>query len=74
MYPYDSKGSKSLPLALDLELLNHPRRQLIVLAGFAHFARLDCPASSKQTRETAGGGSQVQAGLIPDLEDSAPYF
>jgi len=39
---------------------------------FAHFARLDCPASSKQTRELLGWQPR-QPGLIPDI-DRTRYF
>jgi nucleoside-diphosphate-sugar epimerase len=40
---------------------------------FAHFAGLDCPASSKRTRELLGWQPK-QPGLIPDLDRSARYF
>ncbi len=39
---------------------------------FAHFASLDCPASSMQTRERLGW-RPVQASLLEDL-DRAGYF
>ena len=39
---------------------------------FAHFAAIDCPASSQRTRELLGWQPK-QAGLIPDL-DHARYF
>jgi nucleoside-diphosphate-sugar epimerase len=40
---------------------------------FAHFARLDCPASSERTRKLLGWQPK-QPGLIPDLDKSARYF
>jgi nucleoside-diphosphate-sugar epimerase len=40
---------------------------------FAHFAGLDCPASSKLTQERLGWQPK-QPGLIPDLDRSARYF
>jgi len=40
---------------------------------FAHFAALDCPASSKLTRERLGWQPK-QPGLIADLERSTRYF
>jgi nucleoside-diphosphate-sugar epimerase len=40
---------------------------------FAAFARLDCPASSKLTRELLGWQPK-QPGLIPELDRSARYF
>jgi hypothetical protein len=39
---------------------------------FAHFAALDCPTSSRRTRELLGW-QPTQPGLIPDL-DRARYF
>jgi hypothetical protein len=39
---------------------------------FAHFAALDCPASSQRTRELLGWRPK-QPGLIPDL-DRPRYF
>ncbi len=39
---------------------------------FAHFAALDCPASSAQTQEQLGW-RPTQASLIPDI-DQASYF
>ena len=39
---------------------------------FAHFAAIDCPASSKRTRELLGWQPK-QPGLIPDL-DRPSYF
>jgi len=39
---------------------------------FAHFAALDCPASSAQTREQLGW-RPTQASLIPDI-DQPSYF
>jgi len=40
---------------------------------FAHFAVIDCPASSERTREQLGWQPE-QAGLIRDLEQSTRYF
>jgi nucleoside-diphosphate-sugar epimerase len=40
---------------------------------FAHFAGLDCPASSKLTQERLGWQPK-QPGLIPDLDRSERYF
>jgi nucleoside-diphosphate-sugar epimerase len=40
---------------------------------FAHFAAIDCPASSKLTRERLGW-QPTQPGLIADLERSTRYF
>jgi nucleoside-diphosphate-sugar epimerase len=40
---------------------------------FAHFAAIDCPASSQRTREQLGWQPQ-QPGLIRDLEQSTRYF
>lgn len=40
---------------------------------FAHFAGLDCPASSERTRALLGWQPK-QPGLIPDLDRSAHYF
>jgi nucleoside-diphosphate-sugar epimerase len=40
---------------------------------FAHFAALDCPASSERTRALLGWQPQ-QPGLIADLDRSAQYF
>jgi nucleoside-diphosphate-sugar epimerase len=40
---------------------------------FAHFAALDCPASSQRTREELGW-QPTQVGLIADLERSTRYF
>jgi nucleoside-diphosphate-sugar epimerase len=40
---------------------------------FAAFAALDCPASSQRTQEMLAWQPR-QAGLIPDLEQSALYF
>jgi nucleoside-diphosphate-sugar epimerase len=40
---------------------------------FARFAQLDCPASSKLTRERLGWKPE-QPGLLTDLERSASYF
>ena len=40
---------------------------------FAHFAAIDCPASSARTRELLGWHPQ-QPGLIADLDHSARYF
>jgi hypothetical protein len=39
---------------------------------FAHFAALDCPASSVQTRERLGW-RPTQPSLLPDI-DRASYF
>jgi len=40
---------------------------------FAHFAQLDCPASSKQTREQLGW-QPTHVRLLTELEQSARYF
>ena len=40
---------------------------------FAHFAGLDCPASSERTRALLGW-QPTQIELIPDLDQSAQYF
>jgi nucleoside-diphosphate-sugar epimerase len=40
---------------------------------FAHYAGLDCPASSQRTRELLGWQPK-QPGLILDLDRSARYF
>jgi nucleoside-diphosphate-sugar epimerase len=40
---------------------------------FAHFAAIDCPASSERTREQLGWQPE-QHGLIRDLEQSTRYF
>jgi nucleoside-diphosphate-sugar epimerase len=40
---------------------------------FAHFAALDCPASSERTRALLGWQPQ-QPGLIADLDRSVRYF
>jgi nucleoside-diphosphate-sugar epimerase len=40
---------------------------------FAHFAQIDCPASSKQTREKLGW-QPTHMRLLPDLEQSTRYF
>ena len=40
---------------------------------FAHFAGIDCPASSKLTQERLGWQPKLP-GLLPDLEHSARYF
>jgi len=40
---------------------------------FAHFAGVDCPASSERTRASLGWQPE-QAGLIADLDRSARYF
>jgi nucleoside-diphosphate-sugar epimerase len=40
---------------------------------FAHFAAIDCPASSRRTRDQLGWQPQ-QPGLIRDLEQSTRYF
>ena len=40
---------------------------------FAHFAAIDCPASSKQTQEQLGWQPK-HIGLLADMEQSASYF
>jgi nucleoside-diphosphate-sugar epimerase len=50
-----------------------PKEAADHFAWFAHFAGLDCPASSELTRERLGWQPQ-QLGLIADLEGSADYF
>jgi hypothetical protein len=76
-----------MPLTLSLWKLQpvNPAQQLWILQSpdhteeaahhfgwFAHFAGLDCPASSKLTQERLSW-RHVQPGLIPDL-DGEHYF
>jgi nucleoside-diphosphate-sugar epimerase len=59
---------------LNLPVVSKSREEAAAHFGwFAHFAALDCPASSKLTQDRLGW-RPTQPGLIADLEHSTVYF
>jgi nucleoside-diphosphate-sugar epimerase len=80
---FHSVAEEAIPFREIAEVIGHrmnipvvsksPAQAADHFTWFAHFAGLDCPASSKLTRERLGWQPQ-QIGLIADLKGSAGYF
>jgi nucleoside-diphosphate-sugar epimerase len=70
---YHAVADEGVPFRLNIPVVSKsPEEAADHFGWFAHFAALDCPASSVQTQEQLGW-RPTQASLIPDI-DQPSYF